>query len=431
MSGRRLLRGVRVFDPGSSLDAPGRNVLLVHGEVSDLNAPSDAPADEIVEAQGKLLIPGLVDLRTMLHAFEVSERDPVESALEAGFSGGYTTLVLMPAEGSSSSVGRGMRSSGVSGEQDAERRRVLMAGPLTVGEEAVRLAEFGRLSSAGYVVFCDPHHAVPDSRLLRFALETAKDLGVLIMTHAEDDTLAADGVMHEGRVSVRLGLSGIPSAAELIGVHRDIAVAELTGGRLHLAHLSTPASAEAVLRAKNAGVSVTADVTPLHLFLTDRSVEGFNPMARLSPPLRSQEDADGLLRAVETGAIDAVASDHFPRSALQKSVEFENARPGAIGLETAIAVLLTLSAQGKLSLARAVSVLTRGPADVLGREDLGRIREGGPADLALVDLEHDWTFSRSDVGTRAFNSPLMGASLRGRVWMTIAAGHVVYRATES
>ena len=257
-------------------------------------------------------------------------------------------------------------------------------------------------------------------------METAFDLRMPVATHPEDESLSLGGVMHEGEVSARLGLRGAPSAAEAVGVARDLALAELTGARLHLGHISTSAAVDLIRQAKRRGVRVTAEATPHHLVLTAEAALGYDTAAKVSPPLRTLEDTEAVVRALADGTLDAVATDHRGQTDLDKNVEFDRAALGAIGLETALGVVLGLVRQGRLTLERAIAVLTRGPARAIGRQDLGRLTESGHADLVLIDLEQAWVFRAADCRSRSRNSPFLGRSFPGRVVWTMAGGQVTF-----
>ena len=421
-----VIRHVRVFDPGSGVDASGRTVVVVDDRIENLDAPASTTGDRTIEADaGWLLVPGFVDLRAHLCEPGATRRETISTGVRAAAAGGYTTVVAMPT--TEPTVDRPEVVEFIRERaRTAGPTEVMVAGALSVGRGGARLAEMGKLGAAGCVMFTDGDRAIKDSQLLRYALETAGDVGLPVMTHAEDESLALGGVMHEGLISTRLGLPGIPGAAEVVGVARDVELAELTQCRLHIGHISTGTATALVREAKRRGIRVTADVSPLHLLLTDEAVDAYDTRAKVSPPLRPPEDVHAVIAGLGDGTLDAVASDHCPRTELEKNVTFDRAATGAIGYETALAVLLSLVEDERLTLERAISVLTRGPAEVLGRVDRGRLREGGPADLALVDLDRAWTFDRHQVRSRSMNSPLLGRAFRGRVVLTMARGAVTH-----
>ncbi len=425
MSETIVLRDVRIFDPGSGIEAQGRTVVVKRGLVADLDAPRDVSGGRIVDGRGAVLIPGLIDLRAHLCDPGFSRRETMKTGLRAAAAGGYTTVVALPTT-EPTVDGVEVVELIKAKARAASPVQVLPAGALSLGRKGERLAEMANLSIAGCVLFTDADRAVRDSQLLRYAMETAKDLGLPIVTHAEDEGLSLGGVMHEGIVSTRLGLQGVPSAAEVVGVARDLAVAELTGARLHIAHVSTRPAIDLVRQAKQRGIRVTADASPLHLILTDDAVLGYDSSAKLFPPLRPQSDVDALVQGVRDGTIDAVASDHCPQTYLEKNVEFDRAVAGAVGLETTLSVLLGLVYDGQLTLERAVASVTRGPAQVLGRPDLGTLRVGSRADLVLIDLDREWLFDGKEARSRSTNTPLLGQTLRGKAILTIAGGQIAH-----
>lgn len=422
---RTVFRGVRVFDPGAGIDFADRTVVVEGGVVRSLDAPNDVVGDRVVEGRGALLVPGLIDLRAHLEEPGHTDRETIATAAAAAAAGGFTSVVAMPT--TEPTIDRvEVVDFVLARAREAGPTRILPAGALSVGRDGERLAEMAKLAAAGCVLFSDGDRAVRDSQLLRYALETADDIGVVVATHPDDVHLSRGGVMHEGLVSARLGLSGIPETAEVVGVARDLALAELTSARLHLQHVSTAGAVELIRQAKRRGARVTAEASPCHLRLTDDALASYDPMAKLVPPLRPARDRDALIDGLADGTIDAVASDHAPRTRIEKNVELDGAAPGAIGLEVTLGVVLTLVAERKLSLERAITVLTRAPARILGRSDAGRLFEGGPADLVLVDPDHAWFFDEREVRSRSRNSPLLGAELRGRALLTMVDGHVTH-----
>lgn len=427
MRARIVLRNVRLFDPGSGIDAARRTVVVEGDRIVSLDAPDGAQGDHVIYARGRLLAPGLVDLRAHLCEPGYTRRETIQSGVAAAARGGFTTVVAMPT--TSPTIDRVEVVQLIRARAEAAGpTRVLPAGAFSVGREGQRLAEMAQLQQAGCVAFTDADRSVADSQLLRYGLELASELGAPVFTHAEDASLSLGGVMHEGRVSTRLGLPGAPGAAEVVGVSRDLAIAELTGARLHIGHVSTAAATELIRQAKRRGVRVTADVGPHHLRLTDEALLGYDTLAKLSPPLRPAADLEALIGGLADGTIDAVASDHVPQIELDKNVEMDRAAPGAIGLELTLGVVLGLVREQHLTLERAIAALTRSPASVLGREELGRIQVGGPADLVLIDLDQEWKLGRPEVASRCTNTPLFGSSFTGRAVLTMAAGRVTYQA---
>ena len=427
---RLVIKNIRVFDPGAGIDATGRTVVLSGGRVVSLDAPEDSPGDRVIEGQGRILVPGLVDLRTHVCEPGFTRRETIETAAKAAAAGGFTSIVAMPT--TQPTIDRPeVVELVLARARAAGGTRVFPAGALSVGRKGERLAEMAALKEAGCVAFTDADRAVKDSQLLRYGLELAGDLGSPVFTHAEDETLSLGGVMHEGLVSERLGLAGVPGAAEVVGVSRDIAIAELTRCRLHIGHVSTAAAVELIREAKRRGIRVTAEVSPLHLLLSDESVLGYDTMTKVFPPLRPPSDVAAVIAGLSDGTIDCVASDHNPQMELEKNHEFDRAAAGAINLETTLAISLSLVRQGKLTLERAIATLTRGPAQILGQPDIGRIREGGSADVTVIDLDREWTVTRASLFSRSHNTPLLGHRFVGRAEITIVGGKVSYEAGPS
>jgi dihydroorotase len=303
--------------------------------------------------------------------------------------------------------------------------QVFPIGAVSVGLAGERLAEIGELKQAGVVGISDDGKAVMSSQLVRRALEYAGMFGLPVISHCEDTNLAAHGVMHEGLVSTELGLRGIPAQAEDIMVARDIALSELTGGRLHIAHVSTAGAVRLVRDAKARGLRVTAEVTPHHLFLTDEAVRGYDPNAKMYPPLRTAADVEVLRQALRDGTIDAIATDHAPHDLADKEVEFDQAPVGIIGLETSLPLTLRLTEEGILPLTDAIARLTWGPAQVLGLAK-GTLQVGADADVTLIDTQTEYVVDRREFRSKARNSPFHGWTLKGRAVMTIRAGTIVY-----
>jgi dihydroorotase len=296
---------------------------------------------------------------------------------------------------------------------------------VSVGLAGERLAEIGELKQAGVVGLSDDGKCVMNSQLMRRALEYAGMFGLPVISHCEEANLAAHGVMHEGRVSTELGLHGIPAQAEDIMVARDLALAELTVGRVHIAHVSTAGAVQLVRDAKARGLRVTAEATPHHLTLTDEAVRGYDPNTKMYPPLRTAADVAAIRQAVLDGTIDAIATDHAPHDLSDKEVEFDQAPVGIIGLETALSLTLRLVDEGVMPLPRAIAALTCGPAGVLGLAK-GTLRVGADADVTLIDAHSEYVVDRREFRSKARNSPFHGWSLKGRALITICAGKIVH-----
>jgi dihydroorotase len=433
-----LIRGGRVIDPAVGFDATA-DVYLRDGRVAAVGRTIAAPGAAVIDAAGLVVCPGFVDLHTHLREPGFEYKETIASGTRAAAHGGFTTVCAMPNTDppiDSRAVVDYVRRTAA--EQGAAR--VLVIGTVTKGREGRQLAEMGELAEAGCVAFSDDGSPVADPALMRRALEYASALGLPVIDHCEDPALAAGGVMHEGWVATRLGLRGQPAAAEEAMVARDIHLAELTGGRLHLAHLSTAGAVALVRAAKARAAPVTAEVTPHHLTLTHEAVlygaggagPAYDTNARVNPPLRTRADVEACIDGLCDNTLDAVATDHAPHAATDKLCEFDLAAPGLIGLETALALVLRLVHAGRLELATAIARLTVGPARALrldahaGLGGLGTLAPGAPADVAVFDPDARWTVDPGALASRGRNTPFVGMELRGRVVLTVCGGRVTF-----
>lgn len=428
---RTLLRGGRVVDPAGGLDGAA-DVLVEDSLIEEVGPRLAAPGAEVVDCDGLVVAPGLVDLHTHLREPGREDAETVETGTRAAALGGFTAVCAMPnTEPVADHLAVVLEV--MARAEKAGLCRVLPAAAITVGLEGEALVEMGELAEAGVRVFTDDGRSVRSARVLRLALEYARPLEAVILEHAEDEDLAAGAQMHEGHYSALLGLRGAPAEAEEVAVARDLLMARLTGGRLHLTHLSAAGSVEAVRLARAAGVRVTADVTPHHLALADEDLVGYDTHRKVNPPLRSPADREALRAGLARGTIDAVATDHAPHAAPDKEVEFDLARPGTVGLETALAVVLTeLVGPGRLSLSQAVERLSCAPARILGlREHGGPLVPGQAANLVAFDPEAAWTVGERPFASRGCNSAFLGRRLRGRVVHTMLDGRFTVREGEA
>jgi dihydroorotase len=421
MPERLLFRGARVVDPASGRDEIA-DVLVEDGFVS---SEGEASAT-VLDCEGLVLAPGLVDLHTHLRQPGREDKETVETGCRAAALGGYTAVAAMantdpPAD--SAAVIHEVRDLAAA----AGLCEVFPVGAITRGLAGEEMAELGEMVEAGVRVFSDDGHSVPNARLLRNAMTYVRAFqDVVLAEHCEDGSLGEGGQMHEGLISSSLGLAGEPREAEEVIVARDLAVARLTGGRLHLCHLSAAGSVELVRRARAEGVRVSAEVTPHHLVFSEEDLVTYDTNMKMKPPLRSTEDRAALRRALAEGTIDAVATDHAPHAVEEKEAEFDQAPFGTIGLETALAAVLThLVEPGELSLSRAIEALSSAPARILGAHDHGGpIEPGRPANLVAFDPAAEWAVE-PPFGSRSRNSSFLGRTLRGRVVHTMLAGELV------
>lgn len=424
--GRTLIRGGRIVCPGTGVDAVGTLVIERGRIVALATGGVEAVAgDAVIDAAGLVVTPGFVDLHAHLCDPGEEHKEDLESGGRAALRGGFTTVVVAPQTTPVNDT-RAVTESIVRRAAAVAGCRVLPIGALTQGRAGKRLTEMYDLRDAGAVALGDGDVSVADAGLLRRAFEYARGAGLPVFEHPEDAALAGHGVMHEGPVSTRLGLNGIPVVAEEAIVVRDLALCAATGVRLHLGPLSAGRSVAHVRRAKAEGLPVTCAVTAAHLHLTDEAVAAaYGPQLRSRPPFRSAEDREALREGLRDGTIDAIASGHRPQTAVEKDLEFDLAEPGLIGLETALGLGLRLVDEGALSLPRLVAALTSGPARVVARET--GLGVGAPADVVIFDAQARRRVSATDLASRARNTPFLGQALPGRVVCTLVGGAVVFR----
>jgi dihydroorotase len=425
-----LVKNARLVDPSQNWDGPA-SLLVVDGQVVEvgqaLSDPRAAQA-EVLDAQGKLLIPGLVDLHVHFREPGQTAKESIETGCRAAVAGGFTAVCAM-ANTKPVNDSVAITELMLTRARKADLCRYFPLGTLTKGAAGEELTDFGTLKAAGCIAFSDDGLPVMNAAIMRRALEYTAWLDMPVVAHEEDTNLAAKGYINEGATSAYLGCLGIPAAAEEAMVARDLILAEHTGGHLHLAHLSTKGSLRLVREAKARGLKVTCEVTPHHFALTDRELRRFDADYKMNPPLRTAADLDALLEALADGTVDAIATDHAPHAWDDKECELRDAAFGVIGLETALPLTLSLLVDKKvLSLSRAIALLSTGPARVfhLDRQGLGSLKAGSAADFALVDLEATVTVDRAFVQSRSFNTPFKGWTLPGKVLGTWVGGKRVW-----
>ncbi len=419
-----LLTGARLLDPATGLDALG-DLLVRDGTIADLGAGIGRPEGAaIVEAGGHCLAPGLVDLRAATGEPGAEYRETIASLAEAAVAGGITTLCALPDTDPPLDdpalvqfvLRRGEATGCVT---------LLPYGAATKGCEGKEIAEYGLLREAGAIAFTDGRRAIAPARTMRLALSYARGFGAFVVQHPEEPTLAAGGAATEGELATRLGLPGIPAAAEAIMVRRDVALARLTGGHVHFAHVSTAAALAEIRAARAEGLRVTCDTAPPYFDLNETAIGDWRTYAKLSPPLRPEADRLAVVAALADGTIDAIASDHQPRDADDKRLPFAQAEAGGAGLATLLGVTLARFHAGDLTLLQALDLLTARPARLLGLP-CGRLARGAPADLILFDPERAWQVKAGALPGKAQNSPFDGRALEGRVLGTWKAGRRVF-----
>ncbi|MDE2516642.1 MAG: dihydroorotase [Rhodospirillales bacterium] len=419
-----LIRGARVIDPASGFDQVA-DLLIRDGRIADFGASLGKPDDALViDAADAVLCPGLVDMRAALGEPGYEYRETIASAAEAAAFGGITTLAALPDSAPAiddPALARLLRARG----EETASLTILPYGAVTRGCAGQELAELGLLREAGAVAFTDGTHAVGSARMMRLALSYARGFGARIVQHPEDPELAQGGAATEGELATRLGLPGIPAAAEAMLIARDIRLAALTGGAVHFAHVSTAEAVALIRRAKEDGLAVTCDTAPPYFDLNETAIGEYRTYAKLSPPLRAEADRLAIAAALADGTIDAVASDHQPRDADDKRLPFAQATPGGAGLATLLAVSLVQVHNGALPMIRALELLTAAPAALLGVE-AGRIARGAPADLCLFAPERAWKVAAGTLPGKAQNTPFDGRALEGVVLGTWKAGRRVH-----
>jgi dihydroorotase len=427
-----LITGGRVIDPGR-FDGPGE-VAIADGKIAAVipagrhasgqhSSKFPHPAHKIIDATGRLVVPGLIDLHVHLREPGFEHKETIESGCRAAVSGGFTAICCMANTNpvnDSPQVTEFIRSRA----ERAGLSRVFPVAAVTRGLAGRELCDFEALKRAGAAGFSDDGRPLLDSRLMRQAIEAARQAGLPIISHCEDPYLSAGGVMNEGPAAVRLGVAGIPNAGESIMVMREIALCELTGAPVHIAHVSTRESVEALRAARQRGVPGTAETAPHYLYLTDEAVAARGADAKMSPPLRSKRDREALREALAEGVIDCIATDHAPHAPEEKAAGLAAAPNGVIGLETAVPIVLSLAAEGLLPLPELIARLTVNPARILGIPC--GLAAGLPADVTIIDPALEFTIDSSLFRSRSRNSPFIGLTVRGRAVTTIVGGRIVY-----
>lgn len=426
---RLAITGGLVVDPSQKLSG-SYTVLIEDGQIAGLVKDHKFPKGkgltdyEIMDVKGATLCPGFIDLHTHLREPGFEYREDIASGTRAAAAGGFTTICCMA--NTNPVNDNGQVTEFILKQAKAKGLvHVLPVGAVSQGLKGKGLAAIGEMVSAGVVAVSDDGEPVMNGALMRHAMEYTKGFGIPVISHAEDKDLSQGGLMHEGEVSVRLGLKGIPAAAEETMIHRDILLARLTGCHLHVAHLSSRGGVDLVRQAKKMGIPVTCEVTPHHLLLTDEACAGFNPHAKVKPPLRSEVDRNSLLQGLCDGTIDAIATDHAPHSLDEKMTAFDEANFGMVGLETALPLLLKLVESRKLKLGEMVRLLTSGPATVLNLKK-GSLKKGWPADLCIFDPKSPVTIDSSKFHSKGRNTPFEGFRLNGKILYTIVEGRKIF-----
>jgi dihydroorotase len=421
-----LVSNGRVIDPASRTDSL-RDILLDGDRIAAVAAPGElatrANGAEHFDARNMIVAPGFIDLHCHLREPGGESSETIETGARAAARGGFTAICPMPNTrpvNDNASVTRSIleRSAEVSSV------RVWPIGAASLGSKGEALSEIAAMKQAGIVAVSDDGHPIATAKLLRQVMEYCRALDLPVIDHCEDSSLFAGAVMREGKQSVRLGLRGMPAATESLAVGRDVQMGELTGCRLHIAHLSARDSLQFVRAAKAKGLPVTCEVTPHHFTLIDEDVQ-YDSSYKMNPPLASREDRDALITGLADGSVDAIATDHAPHEPALKDVEFDRAPFGVTGFETALGLALEVVHAGKLSLMRMVELFSSGPARVLGLQR--KIAAGEPSDLTIFSAEHEWTFQTNESASKSRNSPFDGCTFRGAPMATVVAGRIAYR----
>lgn len=422
---RFLLKGGLVIDPQTGLEKEG-DVRVAEGKIVEMGPNLEVGDEELIDVKGKIVAPGFIDLHVHLREPGGEAHETILTGCQAAAAGGFTTITAMPNTKPCADNEGVIELVKVRAEK-VGLVHVLPIGAISKGREGQEIAEIGSLYQAGAVAVSDDGRCVASSEVMRRALEYTKIFGLPVISHCEDLALSADGLMHEGKWSTVLGLRGIPAQAEEIMVARDILLAELTGGKLHLAHLSTAGSVALLRFARERGITVTAEATPHHLLLTEEEVQGYATSTKVNPPLRSKADVQALREAVEEGLISCLATDHAPWSQEAKEQEYSKAPSGIVGLETAIPMVWdTLVVKGKMSPRELIARFTTGPAKVLGL-DQGYLAVGKEADLTIIDPVREKTVKASAFYSKGKNTPVDGRVFQGWPVMTVVEGKIVMR----
>ncbi|MBE6390604.1 MAG: dihydroorotase [Lentisphaerae bacterium] len=417
-----ILKNARVIDPARGIDSVG-DIAISNGVIVETSQVRDA---EVIDLTGKIVSPGFIDVHVHLRQPGNTAAETVATGTMAAAAGGFTSIVAMPnTTPAADNAGAIELLKRTALEQGVVR--VLACGNMTKGGKGEEMAGIGSLKAAGVVALSDDGKCIQDHALMRHVVEYAKSFDLPILDHCEEKTLAAGGVMHEGKWSVLLGINGISSASEELMVARNIILARQIDWKIHMQHISAAESVELLRRARKAGIKVTGEATPHHITLTDQCIKKFDTNYKMNPPLRSEADRLAVIEGLADGTLTAIATDHAPHTQTAKMVEFDHAPFGIIGLETAFPLCFTeLVTKGVLTIPQLIEKFTTGPADILGMKDYS-LAPGNAADIAVIDPEAKWTIDKNEFYSKARNTPFDGFEVQGRVIMTVVGGKVVFR----
>lgn len=421
-----LIKGGRVIDPATNTDSK-LDILIKGTKISSLGKNlKTKDITRVIDAQGKIVIPGLIDLHAHLRQPGREDKETIETASHAAAKGGFTTVLAMP-NTSPVADNEGVIEFIISLNRKVRMINILPVAALTRGLRGEELSEAGQLKDAGAVALSDDGEPVRNSFIVRKAMEYASMLDLLVISHCEDKALSCGGVMNEGYFSTILGLKAQPSIAESVMLGRDLRIAQMTKARLHIAHVTTAESVKLLAQAKRENILVTAETCPHYFTLTDEAVVSFDTNLKVNPPLRSKEDREAIKKGLKDGTIDIIATDHAPHTEAEKDVEFDYAPFGMIGLETAFSLGLSeLVDKGTLSLAGLLEKMSLNPAKILNLPNKGRLSPDCDADIVIVDVEREWTVEKDKIKSKSKNTPFIGWKLKGVIEQTICAGREVY-----
>jgi dihydroorotase len=423
---RLLIANGYVIDPSTGTNA-GRNLLIENGRIAGLLTRSEPqPTDaQVFDATGLVVAPGFIDLHTHLREPGHEYKETIASGTAAAVAGGWTSVCAMPNTdpiNDNPAVTRFI----IEQSEQAQLANVFPIGAATKGSKGKELSEMGEMKKAGIVAVSDDGRPIPTAGMMRRALEYARGFDLPLVDHCQEQTLSEGGVMHEGRWSLILGLKGMPAAAEEVDAIRDCVLAKLTGARVHLAHVSTRGTLDAVRRAKDLGLRVSSEVAPHHWSLTDEAVAEYDTNTKMSPPLRSAEHVGAVLEGLRDGAVDCIATDHAPHHADEKALEFDQAPFGIVGLETAIGLAFDLIHQGVINLERMVELLTTNPARIFSLEGRGTLKPNAFGDVTILDPSLEWVFDVTRSRSKSRNTPFDRRNFKGAAVATIVGGRVAY-----
>lgn len=423
--GNLFIRNGRVIDPSRGIDGV-MDLVVTEGRIGAMGESLSPPAGhETIDAAGKIVTPGLVDMHVHLRDPGFEYKEDIVTGTRAAVCGGFTSVCCMP-NTKPCIDNKAVATYVIAKGREKGFCNVFPVGTITQGQGGERLSEMGELKESGCVAVSDDGKPVKSSELMRRALEYARGIGIMVISHAEDLDLVGQGVMNEGYVSTELGLKGIPRAAEDVATARDVLLAEYTSSPIHIAHVSTRGSVEIIRQAKKRGVRVTCETAPHYFTLTDEAVRGYDTNAKMNPPLREEGDRQAILEGLADGTIDCIATDHAPHHLDEKDLEFNEALNGIIGLETALPLSLELVRTGVLTLPRLIGAISTVPCRILGI-DRGTLEPGKAADITIIDPDREWVVDPDSLASRSKNSPFIGWSMKGAATMTIVGGVIRHR----